>query len=187
MRIIAGKFKSRKLRGTKPIRPTEDKVKKSLFDILRNVVCDCRFLDLYAGCGAVGIEALSRGAREAYFVEKDFKNCAIIEENLTNLDIEERFYRVLSLDAEGAIVKLHSRAECFDLIFLDPPYHHDLAKKALQMLGAYDIVTEHGFVIVQHHRKDELPDKFTKLTLWRTKSYSTTLLSFYHKANQPLS
>ena len=181
MRIIAGEFKGRGLIGPKSIRPTENKVKEALFDILRNVVCNCRFLDLYAGSGAVGIEALSRGANQAYFVESDSKNCAIIKENLDKIRVDKGFYEILSMDAQDAILKLHKQAEKFDLIFLDPPYYEALAKKTLQILEAYDILARNGFIIVQHHRKDSPLGEFAKLKLWRTNSYSTTRLSFYCK------
>ncbi|MBU2541073.1 MAG: 16S rRNA (guanine(966)-N(2))-methyltransferase RsmD [Candidatus Omnitrophica bacterium] len=181
MRIIAGEFKGRNLLGPKSIRPTEDKVKKSLFDIFREPVLDSRFLDLFAGSGAVGIEALSRGAREVYFVENNFNACKIIEQNISKLRLKEQTYKILSMDVERAILHFHKAKEVFDLVYLDPPYYQDMAKKALQMLSSYDILGQNGFVIVQHHSKDRLEQESDKLKLWRTRSYSTTLLSFYSK------
>ncbi|MEW6009039.1 MAG: 16S rRNA (guanine(966)-N(2))-methyltransferase RsmD [Candidatus Omnitrophota bacterium] len=180
MRIIAGQFKGRNLISRQGVRPTEDKVKKSLFDILRNVIAGSRFLDLFAGTGAVGIEALSRGAKEVFFVESDSANVRIIQENIDNLKIDNRLCTILGFDVERAIPNLHSRKEKFDFIFLDPPYYLDMVKKTLQTLGAYDIVNRNGFIIVQDHLRDKLPDEFERFKLWRIKKYSTTLLSFYH-------
>ncbi len=181
MRIVAGEFRGRKLLGPKSIRPTEDKIKKSLFDIMRQPVLNSRFLDLFAGSGAVGIEALSRGASEVYFVEKDSKACKMIEENIAKLRLEDQTYKVLGLDFERAISYFQKAKEVFDLIYLDPPYYKEMAKKALQMLGAYDIVAENGFIIAQHHKRDILEQDFGELRLWRRRNYSTTLLSFYSK------
>jgi len=195
MRIISGQFKGRKLMSSQGIRPTEDKVKKALFDILRPVVPGSRFLDLYAGSGAVGIEALSEGAIEAYFVDTDTGNTKIIETNLNSLKTDAKAYKILNTDADKAIEALKEHKEMFDLIFLDPPYYkgearpgataavvtESLAKKTLQTLGAYDILTRNGFIIVQYHRREKLLEEVGQLKLWRTNEYSTTKLSFYCK------
>jgi len=181
MRVISGQFKGRRLIAPKLVKPTEEKVRKALFDILMHVIKGSRFLDLYAGCGGVGIEALSRGACQVYFVEKDYRNAEIIEQNINNLKIPLKSYSILTADAGNIIPSLANRKEEFGFIYLDPPYYQEMAKKALQMLGAYDILTQNGFIIVQHHRKDKLLEEFGQLRLWRTNSYSTTLLSFYAK------
>ena len=192
--------------STLGIRPTEDKVKKALFDILRPVVPGSRFLDLYAGSGAVGIEALSEGAIEAYFVDTDTANTKIIETNLNSLKTDAKAYKILNTDADKAISMLKEHKEMFDLIFLDPPYYKgefprrgsasavsgasgsatteisgSLSKKTLQTLGAYDILTRNGFIIVQYHRRENLLEEVGQLKLWRTNEYSTTKLSFYCK------
>jgi 16S rRNA (guanine(966)-N(2))-methyltransferase RsmD len=181
MRVISGRFKGRKLIAPQAIRPTEDKVRKALFDIMRNVVPAASFLDLYAGCGAVGIEALSWGASRVFFVEKESQFSKIIEENIANLKIDRGLCPILTVDAEVAIQRFKAAKEKFELVFIDPPYYQELAKKTLQTLGAYDIVAKHGFIIVQHHRSDKLSDKYGKFKLWRANKYSTTMLSFYTK------
>src|SRR5258706_3871375 len=124
MRIIAGTFRSRILKSRKgqPLRPTSDWLRETLFNVLGPAVAGSRFLDLYAGTGAVGIEALSRGAVEAVFVENDAAAVNLIRENLALLKIESGV-QVISVGASQALAKLSNRARPpFDFVFLDPPY-----------------------------------------------------------------
>jgi 16S rRNA (guanine(966)-N(2))-methyltransferase RsmD len=184
MRVISGKFKGRKLIAEKTIKPTEDKVRKALFDTLRPIIHKSRFLDLYAGSGAVGIEALSEGAKQAYFVDSGSGNCKTIEQNLNNLKADAACFKILLMDCERAIAFFHKLEEKFDLIFVDPPYYQDLAKKALQTLGAYDILTRNGLIIIQHHRREKIAEE-KGLSLWRARVYSATQLSFFCKETSP--
>jgi len=186
------------------IRPTQNKVRKALFDILGDVQ-GLSFLELFAGSGAVGIEALSRGVEEAVFVEEDRRCIEEIKHNLSVFEFSRS--RVLALDALRAIRLLGQGHKKFDIIFLDPPYYkgaayrrlasrglsadeslrkeseETLAKKALQTLSDYDILAADGFVITQHFRKDNLPDTLGVLTLFRQSKYGDTQLSFYRKVN----
>ncbi len=162
----------------KGIRPTQNKVRKALFDILGDIE-GLSFLELFAGSGAVGFEALSQGAKEVVFVEKDRKCIEKIEENLSVLGFLSS--RVLGADIFRAIEKLAKERVKFDLIFLDPPYYGDLSKKTLQTLGAYDILAPNGFIVVQHFKKDNLPDRLGDLVLFKQARYGDTLLSFYKK------
>ena len=125
MKIIAGKFKRIKLKSSKSIRPTEAKVKKSLFDILGDLE-GVKFLDLFAGSGAVGIEALSRGAEDVVFVEKDKGCCEAIEDNLSKV---KQGVEVLNIDTQKALDMLSGTRNKFDIIFLDPPYYKDFAPR----------------------------------------------------------
>ncbi|MFC1675133.1 RsmD family RNA methyltransferase [Candidatus Omnitrophota bacterium] len=200
MRIIAGKYKSRLIKAPKNIRPTQDKVRKALFDILGDVE-GLIFLELFAGTGAVGIEALSRGARGLTLVEREGECNRMIEKNLRSLGIED--CQVLGLTAQEAIIALQRLKKTFNIIFLDPPYEGDpsprfgsaslttsrsgptsgrgetLAKKTLQALSAYDILSPYGLVVVQHFKKDILPETLGVLSLLKQKKYGDTLLSFY--------
>ncbi len=182
MRIISGKFRSRNIRMPEGIRPTQDRVRKSLFDILKLCIEGAKFLDLFAGSGIVGIEALSRGAKEVVFVENESRCLKTIEANLSSLGVSAK--NVVAADADKFIERMHCLHHKFDLIFLDPPYYEEAAKKTLQTLGAYDILTAYGLVIVQHYKKDQLPENSGKLVLWRMAKYGQTILSFYRK--QPL-
>lgn len=178
MRITTGKYKGRKVAAPKGIRPTQDKTRKALFDILQGMQ-GVSFLELYAGSGAVGLEAASRGAREVALVEYN-RDCLKVISN--NIDfMEERACRVYPLQADKAIKMFYQQGKEFDIIFLDPPYHKDLGKKTLQTLSNCDILAENGFIIVQHFKKDSLPDALGDLTLFRQSHYGDTLLSFYKK------
>jgi len=202
MRIITGKYKGRIIKMPAGIRPTQNKVRKALFDILGDVQ-GLSFLELFAGSGAVGIEALSQGAEEVVFVEEDRRCVEKIKHNLSALALSRS--RVLALDVSRAIRQLRQAHQIFDIIFLDPPYYKGaayrhyvsrglsgdpglreepvqlLAKKTLQTLSDYDILAANGFVITQHFRKDNLPDTLGVLSLFRQAKYGDTLLSFYKK------
>jgi len=177
MRIIAGKFKGIDLKSAKSIRPTESKVKKSLFDILGDLE-GVKFLDLFAGCGAVGIEALSRGAEGVVFVEKDRGCCAAIEDNLSKVRQDAE---VLNMDTQKALDVILNAKNKFDIVFLDPPYYKDLVKKTLQKIASYDILSPSALVVIQHYKKDDLDENMGKLTRLRIKKYGDTVLSFYQE------
>jgi 16S rRNA (guanine966-N2)-methyltransferase len=179
MRIITGEYKSRQLKAPKGIRPTEDRVRKALFDILGKMD-DLSFLELFAGSGAVGLEALSLGAKEVAFVENHRPASLVIEENIQSLGCQARA-RVICQDAFRAIENFSLKGEKFDLIFLDPPYYKGIAEKILQILGDYDILQKSGYLIIQHFKKDFVAEKAGKLALWRQEKYGDSLLSFYVK------
>jgi len=187
MRITSGIYKSRLLKKPTDIRPTQDKVRKALFDVLGERVLRARFLELFAGSGAVGIEALSRGAVEVIFVEENSRCYRTIEQNLQSLGIAVAHtdtgqnVQVLRMDSLRAIEKLSQRTHAFDLIFLDPPYYRGLAKKTLQTIAMYDIVAPLGIVIAEHSKKDILDDSIGTLTRFKQKRYADKLLSFYHR------
>ncbi|MDD5348327.1 MAG: 16S rRNA (guanine(966)-N(2))-methyltransferase RsmD [Candidatus Omnitrophica bacterium] len=177
MRIISGKYKGRILKAPKGIRPTEDRVRKALFDILGDV-SDLAFLELFAGSGAVGLEALSAGAAQAVFCEKDRQAIKAIQENLKALKAQEEA-EILPGDVIDAIEHMARSSRKFDIVFLDPPYYGQSAEKTLQTLGDYDILQTSGYIIVQHFKKDSLPAKQGNLALVRQEKYGDSLLSFY--------
>ena len=177
----------------KGIRPTQQKVRKAVFDILGNVA-GLSFLELYAGSGAVGLEALSRGAAEVTLVESGRQSLKAIEMNIAALGA--RGCCAHSLGAEQAIALFNPDKRKFDLIFLDPPYDKEAAapnlkgkvgvllssaKKTLQTLSAYDILAPNGFIMVQHFKKDTLPDALGVFSLIRRYKYGSTILSLYKK------
>lgn len=136
MRVIAGSARSLPLKtlDTLDTRPTQDRIKETLFNILQADLPGCRFLDLFAGSGAIGIEALSRGARQAWFVEKNPKAAAVIRDNLafTKLDANAR---VLETDVISGLSALKSQSEPFDILFMDPPYRTGLERQVLEYLS----------------------------------------------------
>ncbi len=169
MRINTGTYKGRKLALPEKIRPTQNKVRKALFDILGDI-SGLSFLELFAGSGSVGFEALSRGAGSLALVEGNSACLAAIKKNLELL--EAQVCSVYPIDAQRAIERFHKEGKVFDIIFLDPPYYQDLAKKTLQTLGAYDILAPYGLVVVQHFKKESLPDSLGALSLLRQYKYS---------------
>ena len=185
MRIIAGKFRSRQLKSLKgmALRPTSDKLRETLFNVLGELVVDSRFVDLFAGTGAVGIEALSRGAREATFVEKYPSAVALIKKNLESLDIRNGA-RVLPLDAIKALQRLAEESAAasarIDILFLDPPYAEKLQyANVLSFLDEADLLAENAVVIAEHQRSLDLPETFGKLGRVRVLRQGDAALSFF--------
>lgn len=149
MRVIAGKAKSLRLKTIEGMdtRPTTDRIKETLFNMLQPYLADCRFLDLFAGSGAIGIEALSRGAACCYFVEQQRKAAACIRDNLkfTRLDSQAH---ILTMDAVSAI-KMLDQERVFDCIFMDPPYNKGLELEVLKALQNTTLVDEHTLLVVE--------------------------------------
>ena len=150
MRVIAGKAKRLPLKTIEGLdtRPTTDRIKETLFNMLQDEIPGCRFLDLFSGSGGIGIEALSRGAKEAVFVENNKKAGNCIMENLrfTKLDASAK---VLLTDVFRAIEKLSLDKLPFDIIFMDPPYDQLLEKKVLEALSHTSLVDEHTLLVVE--------------------------------------
>ena len=185
MRIIAGKFRSRQLKSLKrmSLRPTSDNLRETLFNVLGGLVVDARFMDLFAGTGAVGIEALSRGASEAIFVEKHPPAVALIKENLESLDIRTGT-RVVASEALKALERLAKEPSAanarIDILFLDPPYAEAEAyKTALAFLGDAKLLAENAVVIAEHQRSLDLPETFGKLERVRVLRQGDAALTFY--------
>lgn len=182
MRITSGRFKSRIIKAPRAIRPTLDNVRKSIFDILSGQIDGAKVLDLFAGSGALGLEALSRGADSCIFVDNDKSSVKAIKDNLETLGLaRNEDIIILAADAVKAISRFSKSADKFDLIFLDPPYYKSLAKKSLFLLGSYDILTKSGVVIIEHSKHDEVPNSFGELGLYRSVRYGDTQISFYRK------
>lgn len=178
MRILTGKYKGRLIKMPRGIRPTQNKVRKAIFDILGDLE-GALFLELFSGSGAIGFEALSRGAKNAVLVENNRESLSVIQENIRSLNLAN--CEPLPFSSEKALGVLARGRRRFDIIFLDPPYYQDMAKKTLQLIGAYDILAANGFIIVQHFIKDNLPDSQGGLILYKRFKYGDTLLSVYNK------
>ena len=183
MRVISGKAKGKKLKAPKgKIRPLSDQAKEALFNILQSRVAECCFLDLFAGTGAVGIEALSRGATLAIFVELDKKAVQVIRENLENCGFFDRA-EVYALDVVRALRILKRRQAKFDIIFLGAPYGSPNLEKALQELSDSSLLNERGIVAAEHRKQHKLDESFGQLQKFRDAKYGETVLSFYENSN----
>jgi len=183
MRIISGIYGGRLLKspsGAKT-RPTSDRLRETLFNILGPFTNDeTRFLDLCAGTGAVGIEALSRGADFVTFVDMARKSCALIEENLDQLAIPEDRTEVFCSDAVRFLKKRTGTG--WDVVFFDPPYSENYLD-VLELFGDADmnLLREGGMVIAEHHSKSAVPDEAGELRRWRLLRQGETRLSFYER------
>lgn len=181
MRVISGLYRGRVLKSPadRKTRPTSDRLRETLFNILAPSINEqTRFLDLCAGTGAIGIEALSRGAAFATFVDKSRRACALIEENLDALGVPEEETEVINLQAETFTGRKHK--EAWDIVFYDPPYETDYSL-VLHDFRAPDqgLVRDGGLLIVEHHSKNTLPDELGHLRRWRILKQGGTRLSFY--------
>jgi 16S rRNA (guanine966-N2)-methyltransferase len=192
MRVIAGIYKGRKISMPKGIRPTKDNVKEALFNVLHGCINGARVLDLFAGSGSLGIEALSRHAKEVVFVDNSKLCTDVIYDNITKLSPEyiSVSIRMIIKDAFAAIRLLHAEGRKFDVIFIDPPYYKDKVHqpyirnrviKCLKYISIYDILCHSGLVFVEHFKKDIVPENVECLTLYRQLNYGDTIISIYKK------
>jgi len=185
MRVIAGTYRSRILKSLKglALRPTSDRLRETLFNVLAPNISGARFADLFAGTGAIGIEALSRGAAEVVFIENHAPAAALIRKNLDSLGILAGF-TVLPVDVLRGLDTLASKAKGaesgFDFIFLDPPYAAAADyERVLKFLGSADLLAPGGMVIAEHRRKFALPEKAKALLRFRVLKQGDAALSFY--------
>lgn len=150
MRVIAGKARRLPLKTLKgnTTRPTQDRIKETLFNMLQPDIPGCRFLDLFAGSGAIGIEALSRGAHSAYFIEKNPEAVSVIRANLEFTKLQEDA-TIITKDVYTAITQLSVSEPAFDIIFMDPPYQMLYEKKVLELLQTSSLVNQDTLIIVE--------------------------------------
>ncbi|MBZ5529340.1 MAG: 16S rRNA (guanine(966)-N(2))-methyltransferase RsmD [Acidobacteriia bacterium] len=189
MRIIAGKFRSRVLKspGGMKLRPTSDRLRETLFSILGGRVEEARFVDLYAGTGAVGIEALSRGAAEVVFIEKHAAQANLILRNLEALRVDSGA-TVLSMDALRGVAMLAARhaadpALVVDIVFLDPPWaEEEEYARVLGALGEAEFLAPDALVIAEHASKHDLLEQYGKLSRVRVLKQGDATVSFYRNA-----
>jgi 16S rRNA (guanine966-N2)-methyltransferase len=179
MRIISGVSKGRKLATPKnqTIRPTSDRVKESIYNILGDRVKGKVVLDLFAGTGNLGIEALSRGATKALFVEKGRQALRLIQKNLSQSGMA-RQSEILPMDVSRAIGILNRRKESFDLILMDPPYEKGLIQKTLLKLRLQRIDHRDSILVIEHDRREPIPEVLEGWILFRQRRIGDTMISF---------
>ena len=187
MRIIAGTYRSRILKSLKglALRPTSDYLRETLFNVLGPAIEGSRFLDVFAGTGAVGIEALSRGAAEAVFIEGHGATATLIRRNLASLGIRAGA-TVLPLDALKGLEKLQARQKssdaAFDFVYVDPPYASaEDYDRVLRFLGTAQFLSPLAVVIAEHGKTTVLPEQFHALRRIRLLRQGDAALSFYRK------
>lgn len=180
MRVITGKYRGRVLKGPvhSGLRPTADRVKEALFNILGARIVGADLLDLFAGTGAIGIEALSRGANSVVFADTNRLSIKLLSENLKILTPDERI-RVLHYSAVQCITILAQEAADFDLIFLDPPFADGLVPETMAEINRNRLLRKDGIVIVEHHRK--LAVAGSGFINFLTRNYGDISLSFYNR------
>lgn len=182
MRISAGEHRGRRLQSPKGTRtrPTSELLRQAVFNVLGSRIHGARVLDLFAGTGAVGLEALSRGAAAATFVERDRHAAGSLRANLASLDLTVRS-RVVVGDALSVLTRLQTAGETFDCIFLDPPYAGDLAARCIERLAPGAVLRENGVLVVQTFHKTALPERAGVLRRTWRRRYGESSLTLYAK------
>jgi 16S rRNA (guanine966-N2)-methyltransferase len=181
LRVISGKCKGKKLFTFKglSLRPTSDRVKEAIFDILQKYSPREKVLDLFAGTGALGIEALSRGARRAVFVEENAPSGAVLRRNIEACRLSDQA-EVIDREAQNGLKILEERGDSFDLIFLDPPYGKGLAYRTLESLSRSHILSLNALIIAEHSPDEDLASVPSLERIdWR--KYGRTEVSFFRR------
>jgi 16S rRNA (guanine966-N2)-methyltransferase len=183
MRVIAGKYRGRNLKSppSMQVRPTSDRLRETLFNVIAPRIEAARFLDLCAGSGAVGIEALSRGASHITFVDRSRKMCGLIESNLDLCRVpEEETEVILSEAVEFLRHSLSRENNGWNIVFFDPPYDSDYLR-VLEIFGsnASALLSEGGVLITEHHHKNQLPEDIGNIRRKRILKQGDSTLSFY--------
>lgn len=179
MKIISGTLKGRKINGhnIEGTRPTMDRVKESLFGMIQDNIKDSIVLDLFAGSGNLGIEAISNGAKLAYFIDNNPEVIKVLNQNISSLDIKSKSRVVLS-DWKKALNNFSKENKKFDLIFIDPPYAYDVYEKILDKVNTLNLLTEEGLLIMEHHNLN-LPQEYDELALYKERNYGNKQINIY--------
>jgi len=180
VRIIAGSLKGKQLGTAKPalLRPTTDKVREAIFAILTPCLSGGIVLDLFAGTGSLGIEAISRGMEYAVFVEKSPLALGILKKNIITCRIEAQCC-VIGASVSKGLRLLAQRAKRFDLIFLDPPYRDQVVGKTLRDIGSAGILISGGIIVAEHAQQESLADAYGPFSLDDQRHYGQTVISFF--------
>ena len=179
MRVIAGTARSLPLKTIEGLetRPTTDRIKETLFNILMPYIPESKFLDLFAGSGGIGIEALSREAKSAVFVDAQNSACSLIRENLKRTKLESKA-RVVNSDY---MAYLRGCYEKYDIILLDPPYKELFLENALKMISEIDILQTNGIIVAERPLEKELPWQYPGFSRSKDYKYGKTLLTVFRK------
>jgi len=176
MRVISGIYKGKKLAGfeVKGTRPTMDRVKESLFGMIQNYINDSTVLDLFAGTGSLGIEALSNGAKMCYFVDNGELITKFLRKNTENL----KDAIIYVMDYQKALTYFVTEGIKFDIVFLDPPYHENMLASSLELIEKYKLLSEDGIVICEYEN-EELPTASPYFSVIKNKNYGDKKIVVY--------
>jgi 16S rRNA (guanine966-N2)-methyltransferase len=177
MRITGGQKKGKRVKVSKRgIRPTKGVVREAIFNIISSRIHNAKVLDIFAGSGALGLEAISRGAQNCVFIEKNPK---ILLKNIDNFSVDDKT-RVIMNDYQKGLRKIKGKR--FDIIFIDPPYHKNYIEKTIHLIARYRLLNSRGLIIAEHYVKEEfsLPDS---LSILKEKQYGETIVKFMVEKN----
>ena len=179
MRIIAGELKGRRLMTPQDnrVRPTTDKVKEAVFSMVQSYLPDGVVIDCFAGTGSLGLEAVSRGARHVYFIDKDKASIRLVKENVAYCGVGDRA-TILWADYERALGKVDQQA---DVIFLDPPYDAGIIEDVIGCIIEKDRLAEDGIIVCEHSFYDSMPEEISGLTVLKSKKYGKIGITVYHR------
>ena len=179
MKVISGTLKGRKIEGYNidGTRPTMDRVKESLFGMIQDYVKNSIVLDLFAGSGQLGIEAISNQAKECYFIDNNKEVIKVLNNNINNLKIKEKSKIILS-DWKKSLNDFSNQNIKFDLIFVDPPYDYNVYEKILDKVSTLNLLNKEGLIILEHHNL-KLKEKYHNLTLYKQKNYGNKSVNIY--------
>ena len=182
MRVIAGEFRGRKLTSLKgrKIRPTSDRIREALFSILSQKIDNALVLDLFAGTGAFGIEAISRGAAKSFFIDKSKEAIQVINKNIELLNIKERTEVILH-DAGNLLSSKTLLRQKFDVIFMDPPYNKGFISKTFKNVDLLKVMKDDSIIIAEHSIRENDLEKVADFDLYDKRTYGETLISFFRK------
>jgi 16S rRNA (guanine966-N2)-methyltransferase len=178
--VIGGIHRGRRLRTVEglAVRPTSDRLRETLFNILAPHVAGCRFLDICAGSGAIGVEAISRGAKQVTFIDSSRRACSVIEANLHALGVESEA-AIINRDAVAALKQLAKENKQFDIIFFDPPYASDIYQEVMRLLDERSLLSADAIVIAEHRAKTPPGNRFGSLRMYREVKQGESALAFY--------
>lgn len=179
MKVISGALKGRNIEGYNidGTRPTMDRVKESLFATIQNNIKDSIVLDLFAGSGQLGIEAISNGANTCYFIDNNKEIIKILNKNISNLNIKQNSKVILS-DWKKSLNDFASQGISFDLIFVDPPYDYNVYEKILEKVSTLNLLNENGLIILEHSNL-KFKDTYNNLILYKEKKYGNKCVNIY--------
>jgi len=179
MKVISGTLKGRNIEGYNidGTRPTMDRVKESLFATIQNNIKDSVVLDLFAGSGQLGIEAISNGAKLCYFIDNNKEVIKVLNKNISNLDIKSNTKVILS-DWKKSLNEFSNQNLKFDLIFIDPPYDYNVYEKILTKVSELNLLSENGLIILEHSNL-KFKDTYNNLSLYKEKKYGSKSINIY--------
>ncbi len=179
MKVISGLLKGRKIDGYNidGTRPTMDRVKESLFAMINDYLKDSTVLDLFAGSGNLGIEAISNGAKQCYFIDNNKEVIRVLNKNISNLNISNSS-KVLLTDWKKFLNEANDKNLKFDIIFVDPPYAYDVYEKILDKVSTLNLLNDNGIIVLEHSNL-KLKDTYNNLTLYKSKKYGNKSVNIY--------